>query len=230
MGDVYEKVTVNLDKGTVYADGEKSYILKYATEEETQEAYDKLVEEYGEDKIFYDRVYKADEVMDGAVSLETKADAVYTSGSYLDTAKPLGLYNVNQQINKSGYKQNKVTVAVLDSGLVYYTNPSCEIGRKLRDKFNTKMCYVFSNAENTRDTMGHGTMFSSVIAYNTPDNVQYGVFKVMDANNVLDYVPVKGGYEFQGWYTSLDGGKQVLPTTKMTIPRDHSLYAHWKKK
>lgn len=276
VGDVYEKVTVNLDKGTVYADGKKTslrkvlhcskkkeeqyleksvsgfeksvenqtvcevektsaskveitnnfqtkriiaavtelpqtygaeksvkgetaYILKYATEEETQEAYDKLVEEYGEDKIFYDRVYKADEVMDGAVNLETKADAVmdgaanldtkadavYTSGSYLDTAKTLGLYNVNQQINKSGYKQNKVTVAVLDSGLVYYTNPSCEIGRKLRDKFNTKMCYVFSNAENARDMVGHGTMVSSVIAYNTPDNVQYGIFKIMDKNNVI---------------------------------------------
>lgn len=286
VGDVYEKVTVNLDKGTVYADGEKTslrkvlhcskkkeeqyleksasgfeksvenqtvcevektsaskveitnnfqtkriiaavtelpqtygaeksakgetaYILKYATEEETQEAYDKLVKEYGEDKIFYDRVYEADEVMDGAVNLETKADAVmdgaanldtkadavYTSGSYLDTAKTLGLYNVNQQINKSGYKQNKVTVAVLDSGLVYYTNPSCEIGRKLRDKFNTKMCYVFSNAENARDTMGHGTMVSSVIAYNTPDNVQYGIFKIMDKNNVIDDAAVYAALE-----------------------------------
>lgn len=48
--------------------------------------------------------------------------------------------------------------------------------------------------------------------------------------DLLSYTPVKEGYEFQGWYTSLDGGKQVLPTTKMTIPRDHSLYAHWKKK
>lgn len=123
-----------------------------------------------------------------------------------------------------------MTVAVLDSGLIYYTNPSCEIGRKLRDKFNTKMCYVFSNAENAGDTLGHGTMVSSVIAYNTPDNVQYGVFKVTDVNNVLDYVPVKEGYEFQGWYTALEGGKQVLASTKVTTPGNHSLYAHWKKK
>ena len=272
VGDVYEKVTVNLDKGTVYADGEKTslrkvlhcskkkeeqyleksasgfeksvenqtvcevektsaskveitnnfqtkriiaavtelpqtygaeksakgetaYILKYATEEETQEAYDKLVKEYGEDKIFYDRVYEADEMMDGAANLDTKADAVYTSGSYLDTAKTLGLYNVNQQINKSGYKQNKVTVAVLDSGLIYYTNPSCEIGRKLRDKFNPQINYVFSNAKNTRDTMGHGTMVSSVIAYNTPDNVQYGVFKVMDENNKISNSTVYASLE-----------------------------------
>ena len=28
MGDVYEKVTVNLDKGTVYADGEKTSLRK----------------------------------------------------------------------------------------------------------------------------------------------------------------------------------------------------------
>ena len=177
------------------AKGETAYILKYATEEETQEAYDKLVKEYGEDKIFYDRVYEADEMMDGAANLDTKADAVYTSGSYLDTAKTLGLYNVNQQINKSGYKQNKVTVAVLDSGLIYYTNPSCEIGRKLRDKFNPQINYVFSNAKNTRDTMGHGTMVSSVIAYNTPDNVQYGVFKVMDENNKISNSTVYASLE-----------------------------------
>ena len=272
MGDVYEKVTVNLDKGTVYADGEKTslrkvlhcskkkeeqyleksasgfeksvenqtvcevektsaskveitnnfqtkriiaavtelpqtygaeksakgetaYILKYATEEETQEAYDKLVKAYGEDKIFYDRVYEADELVENPGATEAKPDVVYTRQLYVDPAKTLGLYNINQQINKSGYKQNKVTVAVLDSGLIYYTNPSCEIGRKLRDKFNPQINYVFSNAKNTRDTMGHGTMVSSVIAYNTPDNVQYGVFKVMDANNKIDDAAVYAALE-----------------------------------
>ena len=272
VGDVYEKVTVNLDKGTVYADGEKTslrkilhcskkkeeqyleksasgfeksvenqtvcevektsaskveitnnfqtkriiaavtelpqtygaeksakgetaYILKYATEEETQEAYDKLVKEYGEDKIFYDRVYEADELVENPGATEAKPDVAYTRQLYVDPAKTLGLYNINQQINKSGYKQNKVTVAVLDSGLIYYTNPSCEIGRKLRDKFNTQINYVFSNAKNTRDTMGHGTMVSSVIAYNTPDNVQYGVFKVMDANNKIDDAAVYAALE-----------------------------------
>ena len=272
VGDVYEKVTVNLDKGTVYADGEKTslrkvlhcskkkeeqyleksasgfeksvenqtvcevektsaskveitnnfqtkriiaavtelpqtygaeksakgetaYILKYATEEETQEAYDKLVKAYGEDKIFYDRVYEADELVENPGATEAKPDVVYTRQLYVDPAKTLGLYNINQQINKSGYKQNKVTVAVLDSGLIYYTNPSCEIGRKLRDKFNPQINYVFSNAKNTRDTMGHGTMVSSVIAYNTPDNVQYGVFKVMDANNKISNSTVYASLE-----------------------------------
>lgn len=185
VGDVYEKVTVNLDKGTVYADGEKTslrkvlhcskkkeeqyleksvsgfeksvenqtvcevektsaskveitnnfqtkriiaavtelpqtygaeksakgetaYILKYATEEETQEAYDKLVKEYGEDKIFYDRVYEADELVENPGATEAKPDVAYTRQLYVDPAKTLGLYNINQQINKSGYKQNKV--------------------------------------------------------------------------------------------------------------------------
>ena len=177
------------------AKGETAYILKYATEEETQEAYDKLVKAYGEDKIFYDRVYEADELVENPGATEAKPDVVYTRQLYVDPAKTLGLYNINQQINKSGYKQNKVTVAVLDSGLIYYTNPSCEIGRKLRDKFNPQINYVFSNAKNTRDTMGHGTMVSSVIAYNTPDNVQYGVFKVMDANNKIDDAAVYAALE-----------------------------------
>lgn len=43
--------------------------------------------------------------------------------------------------------------------------------------------------------MGHGTMVSSVIAYNTPDNVQYGVFKVMDANNKIDDAAVYAALE-----------------------------------
>ena len=93
-------------------------------------------------KIFYDRVYEADELVENPGATEAKPDVVYTRQLYVDPAKTLGLYNINQQINKSGYKQNKVTVAVLDSGLIYYTNPSCEIGRKLRDKFNPqyKLC------------------------------------------------------------------------------------------
>lgn len=180
VGDVYEKVTVNLDKGTVYADGEKTSLRKvlHCSKKKEEQYLEKSVSGF-----------------EKSVENQTVCEVEKTSASKVEIT--------------NNFQTKRIIAAVLDSGLVYYTNPSCEIGRKLRDKFNTKMCYVFSNEKNARDTMGHGTMVSSVIAYNTP---------------------VKEGYEFQGWYTSLDGGKQVLPTTKMTIPRDHSLYAHWKKK
>ena len=40
--------------------------------------------------------------------------------------------------------------------------------------------------------------------------------------------PEKTGYSFKGWYTQeLGKGDKVLDTTKMTVARDHNLYAYW---
>ena len=40
--------------------------------------------------------------------------------------------------------------------------------------------------------------------------------------------PEKTGYSFKGWYTQADGqGDSVLETTKMTVAKDHELYAYW---
>ena len=35
------------------------------------------------------------------------------------------------------------------------------------------------------------------------------------------------GYTFAGWFTSATGGQQVFPTTIVTTPTDHTLYAQW---
>ena len=40
--------------------------------------------------------------------------------------------------------------------------------------------------------------------------------------------PVKSGYDFDGWYTSLNGGVKVNENTKVTTNTNHTLYAHWK--
>ena len=40
--------------------------------------------------------------------------------------------------------------------------------------------------------------------------------------------PVKSGYVFDGWYTSLNGGVKVNANTKVTTNTNHTLYAHWK--
>ena len=74
----------------------------------------------------------------------------------------------------------------------------------------------------------HSADYSDIASYYRPGHADYTFDEKY--GDLLSYTPVKEGYELQGWYTSLDGGKQVLPTTKMTIPWDHSLYAHWKKK
>lgn len=37
------------------------------------------------------------------------------------------------------------------------------------------------------------------------------------------------GYEFEGWFTRKNEGKQVTKDTKVTASAKHTLYAHWKK-
>jgi len=39
--------------------------------------------------------------------------------------------------------------------------------------------------------------------------------------------PVKTGYTFLGWYTSLSGGKKIEASSIVTRIRNHTLYAHW---
>ena len=41
--------------------------------------------------------------------------------------------------------------------------------------------------------------------------------------------PVREGYTFAGWYTSLSGGSQVTSSTTVNVARNHTLYAHWTK-
>lgn len=46
-------------------------------------------------------------------------------------------------------------------------------------------------------------------------------------NEILP-VPTWKGYVFLGWYTEKNGGVQVTDTTKVTITKNHTLYAHWR--
>ena len=39
--------------------------------------------------------------------------------------------------------------------------------------------------------------------------------------------PERYGYTFIGWYTEKEGGEKVTSDTIVTIPYDHTLYAHW---
>lgn len=40
-------------------------------------------------------------------------------------------------------------------------------------------------------------------------------------------IPGKPGYAFVGWYTELEGGTRVTDITKVFVPSNHTLYAHW---
>ena len=40
-------------------------------------------------------------------------------------------------------------------------------------------------------------------------------------------IPTRAGYIFIGWYTTKDGGSQVLSNTTVKTASNHSIYAHW---
>jgi len=40
-------------------------------------------------------------------------------------------------------------------------------------------------------------------------------------------VPARNGFTFDGWYTAMDGGKQITASTELVKDADHTLYAHW---
>ncbi|MCR5702659.1 MAG: InlB B-repeat-containing protein [Lachnospiraceae bacterium] len=42
--------------------------------------------------------------------------------------------------------------------------------------------------------------------------------------------PVRTGYNFEGWFTTQDGGTEVIATTTVTNKDDHVIYAHWTHK
>lgn len=42
-------------------------------------------------------------------------------------------------------------------------------------------------------------------------------------------VPKREGYIFSGWYTKKNGGNKITAATKVSITKDTTLYAHWKK-
>ncbi len=41
--------------------------------------------------------------------------------------------------------------------------------------------------------------------------------------------PARLGYNFDGWWTEPEGGALILPESVITLPVDHSLYAHWRE-
>lgn len=40
-------------------------------------------------------------------------------------------------------------------------------------------------------------------------------------------IPLREGYDFNGWWTQIDGGEQILPETVFSGTDDQTVYAHW---
>lgn len=55
--------------------------------------------------------------------------------------------------------------------------------------------------------------------------------KIVYYNTSYDELPTptRFGYQFQGWYTSSDGGSKITASSIVTTAADHTLHAHWEK-
>ena len=40
-------------------------------------------------------------------------------------------------------------------------------------------------------------------------------------------IPLREGYDFNGWWTQIEGGEQILPETVFSGTDDQTVYAHW---
>lgn len=169
LKDSYGAVSV------VYNTMVDQYVLEYDTQEETREAYDRLRADYGEDKVIISlpvRIlgYK-----------QTKTN--YTpSDSYSWGNDYMGLDALRDRFNREG-KEDKVTVAVLDSGI----NKDAALfkGRAISEYSTayiqaTKGSYeYYDDIPVTNSLHSHGTHVAGIVADGTSDNVELMIIKVL---------------------------------------------------
>ncbi len=150
----------------VYYDEYDEYVLTFATVDETEQAYYRIREAYGEDSCFPDEIIEADDALMDIEGIEP-ADALSWGISYMgmDYLKAeYDYYDINQE----------VTVAIIDSGINPYHNI-------FDGRIDTANSYNFySGNSNYIDNMGHGTHVSGIIAGATPENVQLMVLRCFD--------------------------------------------------
>ncbi|WP_026662276.1 InlB B-repeat-containing protein [Butyrivibrio proteoclasticus] len=64
--------------------------------------------------------------------------------------------------------------------------------------------------------------------YSTIDPIVPGTYPVTYGSTYgIPPVPTRDGYTLNGWFTAKTGGTKILPSTKVTTAKDHTLYAQW---
>lgn len=139
------------------------YVLTFATVEETEWAYYRIQEDYGEDSCFPDEIIEAEDVLMDVAGIQP-ADALSWGISYMgmDYLKAeYDYYDIDAEVK----------VAIIDSGI--NTSHSIFNGRiDLNDSYN-----FYSGDNDIDDRIGHGTHVAGIIAGATPENVQLMVLR-----------------------------------------------------
>lgn len=179
----YVDSVISLQTRTQEFEGSEELIL----EEETQEFEGSeeiiLNEETQEEKILESNTQVEEETKVGATMLSEQEEFCYSWGAHtmgMDHLKYVNDFPADR----------KVTVAVIDTG-VTTTSPVFK-GTKISSK-----SYNFANGNsNVKDTIGHGTHVTGIIADLTPDNVEFLIVKVADADGTSSSLVMGLGMDY----------------------------------
>jgi subtilisin family serine protease len=179
----------------IYYEDYNEYVLQFETEADTEYAYYRLAEEYGEDNCFVDQIITTD-------ILEDVGDIVEHS-SYSWGGSYMGLSYLKSEYD---YYQidNDVTVAIIDTGVD--TSSSVFDGRI--DTANSYYFYGSSTVTKNRkyeDENGHGTHVAGIIADNTPDNVYLMILRTFDSEGKSTNVAMRTALQY-----AVDNGADVI--------------------
>ncbi|MCD8146484.1 MAG: S8 family serine peptidase, partial [Clostridiales bacterium] len=144
------------------------YVLQFATEEDTQAAYEQLSACYGEENCYVDQVLAADDLFlsDGE---DTTTYSWGTTYMGLDTLK-----------SSASSANDTVTVAIVDSGID--ADHEFFEGRTISADSYDFLAAEDEDPTELSDPYGHGTHVAGIIAEGTPDNVELLVLRILDSS------------------------------------------------
>lgn len=151
----------------IYYDGET--ILQFATESDTEKAYEELVSDFGSENVILDEIVEAN----------IAGQQTQSWGSGL-----MGLDRRKVETQQTGH----VTVALMDSGI---NRNHVLFGGRVIKGYNL----IDPESDSVEDEFGHGTMTSGIIAENTPLNVDLVMIKILNGEGKSSVVTEIQGYE-----------------------------------
>ncbi len=170
-------------------------VISFWTEKDTKEAYEKLLDIYGPEKCYLDRIYKASDLLmesSGATANAYKASSWGTTFMGMDYLKSNAkAYGINR----------KVTVAVIDTGI--NKDNAMFNGRKITG-YNTMLGKAVYN-DIAPQFPGHGTHVCGIIADATPSNVDFIVISTFDEDG-----DNTGGAMIEAFAYAIDHGADVI--------------------
>ena len=171
----------------------------------------------------------------------------YTSGTVKKSVKiPIKVTDVGSGINTSTFAKDDLIVkigtnTISNSNFTLTNNSNGNYILNISDKEHAGKITLTIAADKVLDNVGNGnkeTILSPNITFSNTYTVTYYSNggsecskKTVTYNKTYGDLcyPTKGGYTFDGWYTSVTNGTKISSSTIVTVANDQTLYAHWKE-